>query len=276
MNSAIGTTFNRILLTGAAGGLGQALRSRLSKNCEVLRLSDIQSVGDLQSNEEFVKADLSDFEQISSAVVGCDAIVHLGGISVEAPFKSIMQANILGVYHLYEAAVKHGVKRIVFASSNHVVGYYSQGETIDADDAPRPDGYYGLSKVYGESLSRMYFDRYGIETACVRIGSSYPKPKDRRMLATWLSYDDLHRLVTACLETPILNHTIVFGMSDNAVTWWDNRCAKHIGYRPQDSSDSFRHEVFTTTSSPDVTDAAARHQGGNFVKAKLPRERQGN
>ena len=143
MNSAIGTTFNRILLTGAAGGLGQALRSRLSKNCEVLRLSDIQSVGDLQSNEEFVKADLSDFEQISSAVVGCDAIVHLGGISVEAPFKSIMQANILGVYHLYEAAVKHGVKRIVFASSNHVVGYYSQGETIDADDAPRPDGYYG-------------------------------------------------------------------------------------------------------------------------------------
>src|SRR5690606_8985578 len=119
-------------------------------------------------------------------------------------FQPILQANIVGMYNLYEAARRHGVKRIVFASSNHVTGYYRQGETIDATVPVRPDGLYGVSKAFGENLSRFYFDRYGIETACVRIGSSFPEPKDRRMLASWLSYDDLHRLVTACLTTPVL------------------------------------------------------------------------
>ena len=130
--------------------------------------------------------------------------MHLGGISTEQAWEPILQANIIGAYNLYEAARAHGVKRIVFASSNHVMGFYRQSEVIDAHSPPRPDGLYGLSKAFGEDLSRLYFDRYGIETACVRIGSSFPEPKDRRMLATWLSYDDLHRLVVACLTTPVL------------------------------------------------------------------------
>lgn len=260
-------THHRLLLTGAAGGLGTALRDRLKANCTVLRLSDMKAFGDAGAGEEIALADLADAAAVNAAVAGCDAIVHLGGISVEAPFEAILQANILGVYHLYEAARKHGVKRVVFASSNHVVGFYKQGETITADHPPRPDSYYGVSKAFGEDFSRFYFDRYGIETACVRIGSSFPEPRDRRMLATWLSYDDLHRLISACLSTPVLGHSIVFGMSDNAVTWWDNSRAKHIGYVPQDSSDVFRDAVFARTSAPDLNDPVAIHQGGGFVVA---------
>ena len=260
-------THHRLLLTGAAGGLGQALRERLKSNCSVLRLSDRTDLGAVGAHEEIALADLADAAAVDAAVQGCDAIVHLGGVSVEGPFGPILQANILGLYHLYESARTHGVKRIVFASSNHVTGYYSQGETIDATAPARPDGMYGLSKAFGEDLSRFYFDRHGIETACVRIGSSFPEPKDRRMLATWLSYDDLHRLITACLSTPVLGHSIIFGMSDNAVTWWDNRCARHIGYVPQDSSDVFRDAVYARTSAPDLNDPAAQYQGGGFVKA---------
>lgn len=258
---------HRLLLTGAAGGLGSALRSRLKSNCSVLRLSDKSNLGPAETDEEIALADLADAAAVEAAVAGCDAIVHLGGISVEAPFEAILQANILGLYHLYEAARKHGVQRVVFASSNHVVGFYKQGETITADHPPRPDSYYGVSKAFGEDLSRFYFDRYGIETACVRIGSSFPEPKDRRMLATWLSHDDLHRLISACLSTPVLGHSIVFGMSDNAVTWWDNSRARHIGYVPQDSSDVFRDAVFARTPAPDLNDPAAIYQGGGFVKA---------
>lgn len=257
----------KLLLTGAAGGLGRALRERLKANCKVLRLSDRADVGAAGPAEEVVLADLADAAAVDAMVQGVQAIVHLGGVSVEGPFGPILQANILGVYNLYEAARKHGVKRVVFASSNHVTGYYRQSETIDADAPPRPDGLYGVSKAFGEDLSRFYFDRHGIETACVRIGSSFPEPKDRRMLATWLSFDDLHRLITACLTTPVLGHSIVFGMSDNAVTWWDNSRARHIGFTPKDSSDIFREAVYARTPEPDLTDPAVQFQGGGFVKA---------
>ena len=258
---------NRILMTGAAGGLGRAMRDRLKANCTVLRLSDRMEFGAAQAHEEIILADLADADAVLAMVQDVDAVVHFGGISVEGPFGPILQANILGAYNLYEAARKQGTRRIVFASSNHVTGYYRQSETITADQPPRPDGLYGVSKAFGEDLSRFYFDRYGIETACVRIGSSFPEPKDRRMLATWLSYDDLHRLITACLTTPMLGHSIIFGMSDNAVIWWDNSRARHIGYLPKDSSDVFRDAVYARTRNPDPTDPVAQFQGGGFVVA---------
>ncbi|MEB0137667.1 MULTISPECIES: NAD(P)-dependent oxidoreductase [unclassified Undibacterium] len=260
-------THHRILLTGAAGGLGLALRETLKANCSVLRLSDRQSFGPAAEGEEIVLADLADAAAVDAAVAGVDAIIHFGGVSVEGPFEPILQANILGVYNLYEAARKHGVKRILFASSNHVTGFYRQSETITAEQAPRPDSMYGVSKAFGEDLSRFYFDRYGIETACIRIGSSFPVPRDRRMLASWLSFADLHRLISACLSTPVLGHTIIFGMSDNAVTWWDNAKARHVGYTPQDSSDIFRDAILATTTAPDLNDPVTQFQGGGFVTA---------
>jgi len=257
---------HRLLMTGAAGGLGQAMRTRLKANCAVLRLSDVSQMNPAQAHEEVVQADLFDMASVHAMVADCQAIVHFGGISVEQPWAPILQANIIGAYNLYEAARIHGVKRVVFASSNHVMGFYRQNEVVDALSPPRPDGLYGLSKAFGEDLSRLYFDRYGIETACVRIGSSFPEPRDRRMLATWLSYDDLHRLITACLTTPVLGHSILYGTSDNSVSWYDNHLARHIGFRPQDSADAFREAVYAKTTEPDLADPAVQFQGGAFVK----------
>jgi uronate dehydrogenase len=267
-------THSTLLMTGAAGGLGAAMRSRLKQNCDVLRLSDRaatrEALGSAQPGEEIVLADLAQAHEVEAAVQGCQAVVHFGGISVEGPFEPILQANILGMYNLYEAARKHGVRRIVFASSNHVTGFYRQSETITTSHPPRPDSLYGVSKAFGEDLSRMYFDRYGIETACVRIGSSFPEPKDRRMLASWLSYDDLHRLIVACLSTPVLGHSIVFGVSDNAVRWYDNSGARHVGFVPQDSSDVFKEAVYARTPEPDLNDPAVQFQGGGFLFSGIP------
>ena len=257
--------FHRLLLTGAAGGLGFELRRRLKPHCRVLRLSDIAELGVAAPGEELMPARLEDKNAVLDLLAGVDAVVHLGGVSTEQPFEAILPANIIGVFNLYEATRKHGVRRIVFASSNHVTGFYAQHEIIDATQPMRPDGYYGLSKAFGENLSRFYFDRYGIETVCLRIGSSFPEPKDRRMLATWLSYDDLARLVVAGLTAPVVGHSVIYGMSDNTTTWWDNGCARHIGFAPQDSSEPFRAAVEARQPTLNADDPAVRFQGGTFV-----------
>ena len=258
--------FNRLLLTGAAGALGRQLRPRLKRLCSTLRLSDIGDLVIAAAGEELQPARLEDAQAVHTLLEGVNAVVHLGGVSTEQPWQPILEANVMGVVHLYEAARKHGVKRIVFASSNHVTGFYRQDEVINPRDPVRPDGFYGLSKAWGENVARFYFDRYGIESACLRIGSSFPEPKDRRMLATWLSYDDLDRLVTACLTTPVLGHTIVYGMSDNTNVWWDNTSARHIGFKPQDSSERFRAALQAKQPSIDLDDPVSIHQGGAFVR----------
>jgi len=219
--------FRRLLLTGAAGGLGRELRSRLKPYCENLRVSDRADLGVAGAGEEVRIVALEDRAAMRSLLADVDAVVHMGGVSVEGPFDPIVQANIVGVYNLYEAARIHGVKRVVYASSNHVTGFYRQDEVVSPDDPVRPDGLYGISKAFGENLSRFYFDRYGIETVCLRIGSSFPAPKDRRMLATWMSFDDLERLVVAGLTAPVVGHSVIYGMSDNRVVWWDNTSAAH-------------------------------------------------
>jgi len=257
--------FERLLLTGAAGGLGRVLRPRLKAHCKVLRVSDIAELDAAGTGEEVVPAALEDAAAVRALLEGVDAVVHLGGVSVEGPFEPILQANIVGVYNLYEAARIHRVARVVFASSNHVTGFYRQDEVIDARAPMRPDGYYGISKAFGENLSRFYFDRYGIETVCLRIGSSFPEPKDRRMLATWLSHDDLERLVVAALGAPVVGHTVVYGMSDNTTTWWDNRAAAHLGFRAQDSSEPFRAATESRQPRLDPHDPAIVYQGGAFV-----------
>lgn len=257
---------HRLLLTGAAGNLGQVLRPRLKAHADVLRVSDLAEVGPAGAGEEAQPCDLADAAAVSRLVQGVDAIVHLGGVSVERPFEEILPANIQGVYNLFEAARIHGVRRVVFASSNHVIGFYEQGKQLDADVPLRPDGYYGLSKAYGENLSRFYFDRYGIETVCLRIGSSFPEPKDRRMMVTWLSYDDLTDLVTRSLFTPEVGHLIVYGASANRDRWWRDDAARVLGFVPRDSSERFRAQVEAQAPLP-ADDPAARYQGGAFVKA---------
>jgi uronate dehydrogenase len=212
-------------------------------------------------------ASLEDKDQMMALLQGVNAVVHMGGVSTEQPWEPILAGNIVGMVNLYEAARLQGVKRIVFASSNHVTGFYRQDEVVNTRMPPKPDGFYGLSKAFGEDLAQLYWDRWGIETVSLRIGSSYAEPKDRRMLATWLSFDDLERLVVSALTAPIVGHSIIYGMSDNQTTWWDNTHAKHLGYRPLDSSDVFRPAVEARQQNIDTRDPAAIYQGGAFAKA---------
>lgn len=256
----------RLLLTGAAGGLGKVLRPRLQSMANIVRVSDVVDLGHAAATEELVQCDLGNHDGMLDLLDGVDAVIHLGGMSTDGPFEPILNANIRGVYNLYEAARIKDVKRIVFASSNHVVGFHKQEDRLDATAAMRPDGNYGISKAFGESLSRYYFDRYGIETVCVRIGSSFPKPVDHRMLSTWLSYDDLTSLIHCALRAPSVGHTIIYGASDNTPAWWDNRYAAHLGWTPKDSSERFRAEMDATVRRLDPSDPAAIYQGGRFVK----------
>ena len=256
--------FSRLLLTGAAGNLGRELRPRLARYCESLRLSHRSAMGEAGAGEEIVIADLADKADVDAMVAGVDVIVHLGGVSTEQPWDPILAGNIVGMVNLYEAARRHGVKRIVFASSNHVTGFYRQDEVITTRDPVKPDGFYGLSKAFGENLAQLYWHRYGLETVSLRIGSSFPEPRDRRMLATWMSYDDLERLVVAALTAPVVGHSIIYGMSDNPRTWWDNRHARHIGYQPQDSSERFRAAAEARQPTLDASNPAVIFQGGAF------------
>jgi uronate dehydrogenase len=258
--------FRRLLLTGAAGNLGRELRPRLKAYCDTLRLSAREDIAPLAAGEESARADLADQAAVMAMLEGVDAVVHMGGVSTEQPWEPILAGNIVGVVNLYEAARRHKVKRIVFASSNHVTGFYRQDEVITPRDPVRPDGFYGLSKAFGENVAQLYWDRFGIETVSLRIGSAFAAPKDRRMLATWMSFDDTERLVVAALTAPVVRHTVIYGMSDNATTWWDNTSARHIGYRPKDSSDVFRAETEARQPALDRDDPAAIFQGGAFVR----------
>ena len=258
----------RLLLTGAAGGLGRVLRERLAPAAgtdRLLRVSDIADLGAPRGpHEEVVRCDLADKQAVDALLDGCDAVVHLGGISVERPFEEIIEANIRGTFNLYEGARRHGVRRVVFASSNHVIGFYKQTERLDAAVLRRPDGYYGLSKSFGEDLAQFYFDRHGIETVSLRIGSSFPEPANRRMMSTWLSFDDLTALVEQSLSTPDVGHTVVYGASANRDVWWDNHAAAHLGWTPRDTSEIFRDKV---EAQPPVApnDPNAIYQGGAFT-----------
>jgi uronate dehydrogenase len=258
--------FRRLLLTGAAGNLGRELRPRLKAYCDTLRLSHRSDFGAAAPGEEIVLASLEDRSAMLGLLKDVDAVVHMGGVSTEQAWEPILAGNIVGAYNLYEAARRNGVRRIVFASSNHVTGFYRQDQVVGPKDPVRPDGLYGLSKAFGENLAQLYWDRHGIETVSLRIGSSFPEPKDRRMLATWMSFDDTERLVVAALTAPVVGHTIIYGMSDNATTWWDNTSARHIGYRPRDSSDRFRAAVEARQQRIDPGDPAALFQGGAFVR----------
>ncbi|MFF7810377.1 NAD-dependent epimerase/dehydratase family protein [Streptomyces sp. NPDC007945] len=227
-----------LLLTGAAGGVGTLMRGLLPEYGYELRLLDVAPVPDAP---DAIVADLADRKAVREAVRGVDAIVHLAGISVEADFDAIVGANVTGLHRLYEAAREEGVRRVVFASSNHAVGFTRrprEGEPpIPVTTPHRPDTYYGLSKCFGEDLAQLYWDRHGIETVSVRIGSCFPEPTTVRMLSLWLSPADCARLLHAALTAESVGHTVVYGSSANTRGWWDLGPARALGYAPRDDSE---------------------------------------
>lgn len=254
---------SRLLLTGAAGTLGRLLRPRLHRVCRQLLLSDRLSCGALAETELEQVCDLTDRAAMLQLLQGVGAVVHLGGVSVENPFEQVAASNLHGVFHLYEAARLSGCRRIVFASSNHTIGCYEQGEALQVGVKPRPDGYYGVSKLFGEHMAQLYWDRYGIETVCLRIGSATPEPEDRRALSTWLSLDDLERLVVAALLAPDVGCLTVYGISANTAAWWSREGWDRIGYAPQDNAEAWRSRVEHITQPPESP--MDRLQGGRFL-----------
>ena len=256
--------FRRLLLTGAAGGLGRVLRPHLVNWTDAARISDRDDCGTAAPGEEVVRADLADPAAVHALLEGVDAVLQFGGVSLEAPFAELVPPNITGVYNVYEAARRHGVRRIVYASSSHVSGFYRQSEVTGIDAPLRPDCLYAVTKCFGEALSRYYFDRFGIETVCLRIGSSFPEPGNPRMMVSYLGYDDLVELVRCALFTPRVDHSIVYGVSDNAVRWWDNTKAAHLVFHPKDCSRAFADRF--PRAGPRPADAPEHvYQGGPWV-----------
>lgn len=261
---------NTLLLTGAAGGVGRAIRPFLSQMARKVVLSDLAPITDLAAHETSSPCDLADEAAVAALVKGVDGIIHLGGISVEKPFEMILKGNLVGVYNLFEAARHAGYPRIIFASSNHTVGFYRRDQRIDSSVYPLPDSLYGVSKVYGEAMASFYHSKFGQECLSVRIGSCFPKPANPRMLATWLAVEDLADLCQRAFEAPKLGHTIVYGASDNDEQWWDNRNAAFLGWRPKHSSAQWRAEVVAAAGREDPADPAVIYQGGAFTTQGHP------
>ncbi|MFF8595755.1 NAD-dependent epimerase/dehydratase family protein [Streptomyces sp. NPDC015220] len=255
-----------VLLTGAAGGLGTLMRGLLPEYGYALRLLDLRPV---EGEPDAVTADLCDRAALREAVRGVDAIIHLAGISLEAPFEKILKANIEGTYNLYEAAREEGVGRIVFASSNHAVGHTPRprGEDplIPVDTPRRPDTFYGLSKSFGEDLAQLYWDKHGLETVSVRIGSCFPEPTSVRMLSVWMSPADGARLFHAALTAERVGHTVVYGSSANTRLWWDLTSARALGYEPRDDSEPYAAKLVAEQGELDPDDEAHAYLGGHFV-----------
>ncbi|WP_055568582.1 NAD-dependent epimerase/dehydratase family protein [Streptomyces atriruber] len=254
-----------VLLTGAAGGLGTLMRGLLPSYGYDLRPLDVRPLAD---EPEAVTADLADRDALRKAVRGTDAVLHLAGISLESTFDKILKANIEGTYNLYEAAREEGVRRIVFASSNHAVGFTPRPRgddpLIPVDTPRRPDTFYGLSKSFGEDLAQFYWDKHGIETVSVRIGSCFPEPSSVRMLSVWMSPEDGARLFHAALTAEDVRHTVVYGSSANTRLWWDLSSARALGYEPRDDSERYARKLVAEQGELDPADPDHAHLGGHF------------
>jgi uronate dehydrogenase len=246
-----------IALTGAAGVIGSILARDMDRD---LRLLDIRPAPGCQV------LDIRDLAAVEAAFTGVDAVIHLSAIPTEAPFEDILDHNLRGTYHVLEAARRCGVRRVVFASSNHVTGMYGRSDRIGPDEPIRPDTLYGVSKAFGEALGRLYTEKWGVSVVCIRIGSCLERPLNTRHLATWLSPRDAVALFTAAVDAPV-RFSIVYGMSDNTRGWWDMASARALGYHPQDNAEAFAGEVAGDPSEPSDT------QGGPYTEPAFAGDR---
>jgi uronate dehydrogenase len=259
----------RVLLTGASGGIGTRLRKLLPAHYPQLRLSDLQPPKDLLPEEEFVAANLADMTEVERAVDGMEGIIHLGGYSVEGPWETILQSNIHGTYNLFEAARRKGVKRVVFASSNHVVGFYARTQRLTTDVTALPDTRYGVSKVCGEALGALYAYKFGLRVLCLRIGNVDDAPRDIRRLSIWLKPEDLVQLLRIGLEHPDLRYEIFYGASDNARGWWDNAVAYRYGYKPTGDAESLVEIALQGQAQLRPDPVRDYYQGGSFASQEF-------
>ncbi|MEQ3710833.1 MAG: NAD(P)-dependent oxidoreductase [Tateyamaria sp.] len=259
----------KLVLTGAAGSLGSRLRPVLAAMCDELVSTDIvDSVEELAANETYVKADIADMGAVAPLLEGADMVIHFGAVVDEKPFEELLGPNFVGAYNVWEAAYRHGVRRVVYASSIHAVGMYPKNEHIGIDVPHRPDTFYGLAKCFAEDLGRMYWEKRGIESVCLRIYSC-ADVTNPRAVGSWLSYPDMIRLVKRAIDTPITGFSIIYGISDNDRAPVDNTGAAHLGYRPQDNAEQFAEEIYANSDPLDPQNPSHYRHGGPFAGIEL-------
>jgi len=261
----------KILVTGAAGGIGTRLRKLMKGMYPSIRWSDIRKPDDLAADEDFAVADLANLDAVKAIVAGVDGIVHLGGYSIEGPWETILNSNIVGCYNMFEAAYRAGVKRVVFASSNHAMGFYPRTQTIGVNVTVRPDSRYGISKAFGEAVGAFYADKHGLRVTCLRIGNVGDAPVDQRRLAIWLKPEDLVQLIRIGLEHRDIHFEIFYGASDNADAWWDNSNARRFGYKPAGKADDYRAQALAAQATLPPDPVGDRYQGGPFCSDEYDR-----
>jgi uronate dehydrogenase len=254
-----------ILITGAAGQIGTMLRSRLRAPGRTLRLLDVAplTAGD---GEEVVRASVTDLAAVTAACSTVSAVIHLAALASEAAWERIAEVNIHGTYVVFEAARQAGVRRVVYASSNHAVGF-TPAERFPVPDYafPAPDTYYGVSKVTGEALAALYYHRYGIDSICLRILSCAPRPRTVRALSTWLSPDDAGRLFEACLSTRSPGFRVAYGVSRNTRGGWVSLDeARALGYEPVDDAERYAAEVLAAQGAAEANEQVQAYLGGEF------------
>jgi uronate dehydrogenase len=254
----------KVALSGAGGQLGAYLRPALHA-----RGVDLRSAGGrhpltpLHDGEDIMHGDLRDPANVDRLLRGVDVLIHMAGTSVERPLPEIVENNLVGLHAVYEGARRHRVKRIVFASSNHATGMHSTDEKLGLGTDFRPDGFYGLSKMWGEGMARLYWDKHGIESVCVRIGSAIPKPTEFRHLSTWFGLDDLMQFVMGCITTPEVGFLVAWGVSNNARSYWTPTGCDRLGYHPTQNSEEFAEEILRQQNPLD--EIGRTHQGGSFA-----------
>jgi len=244
--------------------MGRSLRTGLREHYPILRLLDAAPQEPAGPGEEVVTVDLNDRDATEAAMRDVDAVVHLAAIRSEAPFDKILAGNVTTTHSVFEAARRIGIRRVVYASSSHVTGFYPCDEIVRPEDPVRPDTFYGVSKVFGEALGRLYSDKHGLEVVCLRIGSFASRPRNFRQLSTWLSPRDWLELVRCSLEAPDVAFAVVYGVSANTQRFWRDDAAELLGYQPQDNAEEFAADV--EVPPPGTSSALAdRLQGGSFV-----------
>jgi uronate dehydrogenase len=264
----------KVALSGASGNVGRLLRSQLPRHGIEPRSAGWKpSIVAQHDGEDVMNGDLGEPAFVDRFLEGIDVLIHLAGTSVERPLPELIENNLIGLHEIYEGARRKNVKRVVFASSNHAFGMHSAKAKLSLDAPFRPDGLYGLSKMWGEGMARMYWDKHGIEGISLRIGSCEPRPSSFRHLSTWLSHEDMVSLALCCIRAPSVGYRAVWGVSNNERSYWTPRQCAEIGYFPRDNAEDFAPEILKL---PNPLDSIAQcHQGGPFVTLDYtPEERR--
>ena len=258
----------RILLTGAAGNVGRAIRPFLADRYEHVVLSDLETIDDTAANESFLQGDITDADFTDRVVDGVDGVVHLAAlVGPDYNYEDVLSPSLTGCVNIFESCRKKGVRRVVYASSHHAVGFLPRDRRVDHTTPPRPDGWYGISKVFGEAVCAYYADKFGFRVMAIRIGSVAKQVMDERRLRIWTSPCDLAQLVGIGLSDRVEGFEIVYGASDLPDSLFDNRNAQRLGYRPRDRALDHLADPEIPGRAADPSTPAGRVVGGPFAEA---------